>query len=302
MECCCQNHYGDLGQGLLDTFAAVRERCPALNRILVPDDLWPTFQEWDRQLPDDDLHRSILLLAMERGHLGRVTAGIHRYLIEAGAPRANLGQQYLQDLQERWIKYRDPLERNRKSRAFLGRLVELQCAEWLESQGWTILGLEALGEKSDIVARNDAGTVTAFEVKFVGREDEDFVLMLNSLSGKPAGRWASPYTPANYLLFRAYAAAKQLQRTGTGRIALLVILDATWGRFRLPLDWINWRNPKFFDDGDRTWQKFLEDKRKRQLDSDLQTALRDLDAIWIFKHSYGFQYAREFKFHTRPSA
>lgn len=222
MECCCQDSYGDLGEGLLDTFASVRECCPALKQILVPDKVWPTFQKWDGNLADGDLHRSILLLAMERGCLGRVTSAIHRYLIQGGLPATELTNDYRSRLQEQWMKEEDPIERNNKSKVYFGSFVELQCAEWLESQGWTISGLTAFGAKSDIIAYTDGEAKTAFEVKFIGREGEDFVLMLNSQSGtQPTGRWVSRYSSANFLLFRAYEAAKQLQRTECRRIALL---------------------------------------------------------------------------------
>lgn len=61
----------------------------------------------------------MVLLALERGHLDRITSPVHRYL---------------------------------KSRIFRGRLTELQCAEWLEAQGWVIEGLEALRQGPDIEA------------------------------------------------------------------------------------------------------------------------------------------------------
>src|SRR5207249_2856911 len=105
------------------------------------DEVWIAFQQWHRQPEPIAHHRSILLLAMERGHLGRVTSAVHRYLITAGLPKSDVRQQYLQDLRERWMLYADPVERHQKFRMFAGRLVELQCAEWLELQGWTVSGL-----------------------------------------------------------------------------------------------------------------------------------------------------------------
>lgn len=302
LECRCQGHYGDLGERLLDTFAAVREHCPALKRILIPDEVWSAFQEWNREPLDDAHHRSILLLAMDRGSLYRITSVIHRYLIEAGAPRPNLRQQYLQDLQEHWMACKDPLERHRKARAFLGRLIELQCAGWLESRGWTIEGLEAFREGPDIEARIDSGVVTAFEVKFIGSEDEDFLLVLNSLRGRSAARSSSPYAAANYLLFRAYEAAKQLKRTALRRIAVLVVHEQTWYRFDLQLkqDWIDWCNPAFFQ-GDPQWEEFLKERRERypQLEGEMRQALRDLDAIWILRLSDPWEYARVFEIDMR---
>src|SRR5919198_1301594 len=86
-DCSCSVTLGSVSEGLLETFAAVRSRCPALHQILVPDEVWPDFQQWHRQPADKvDFHQSILLLAMERGHLYRVTSAVHRYLITAGLP------------------------------------------------------------------------------------------------------------------------------------------------------------------------------------------------------------------------
>ncbi len=297
VDCPCQGGNRVFGEELLHAFAAVREQCAALEKILVPDELWPDFQTWCCQPPDEAHHQSILLLAMERGHLGRVTASIHRYLMEAGVPRPTLRKQYLQDLQERWMAYDEPLERHQRVRAFLGRLVELQCAEWLESLGWTISELEALREGPDIEATTANHGRTAFEVKFIGQEDADFSLVLRSLKGEPAGRWASHYVAANYLLFRTYEAAKQLQHTPHGRIALVVVEDRTWTRFRLPLKWIRWHDPRFFE-GDPDWEKFLKSYRPA-IDADLGSAIRDLNAIWILRHSYGYEYACELKIDIR---
>ena len=151
-DCSCSQRQGRVSEGSLEIFAAVRSRCPALHRIFVPDEVWPSFQQWHRQPDLIARHRSILLLAMERDHLGRATSAGHRYLMTAGLPRSDVRQQYLRDLRERWMLYPDPIERHQKSRMFLGRLVELQCAEWLELQGWTVSGLEALREGPDIDA------------------------------------------------------------------------------------------------------------------------------------------------------
>src|SRR5262249_42079873 len=80
-DCRCSVTLGSVSEGLLETFAAVRSRCPALHQILVPDEVWPDFQQWHCQPADKvDFHQSILLLAMERGHLHRVTSAVHRYL------------------------------------------------------------------------------------------------------------------------------------------------------------------------------------------------------------------------------
>lgn len=294
-DCSCSKQQGRVGEGLLELFAAVRSRCPALHRILVPDEVWPDFQQWHRQPDTVAHHRSILLLAMERGHLGRVTSAVHRYLMTAGLPRSDVRQQYLRDLRERWMLYSDPIERHQKAKMFTGRLVELQFAEWLELQGWTVSGLEALREGPDIEAYASDRQTTAFEVKFIGTENDDFALILESLAGQPAGGPVSPYDAANYLLFRVYEAAKQLQRSAYDRTAIVVVEELTWFRFELQLraGWIDWAHPRFFSG--HAWEPFLARQRTRypNLLDDLQPALRGLNAVWILKRSAGYQYHLE---------
>lgn len=295
-DCSCSKRQGSVGKESLEIFAAVRSCCPALH-LFVPDEVWPGFQQWHRQSDTVAYHRSILLLAMEWGHLGRVTSAVHRYLITAGLPRPDVRQQYLQDLRERWMLHSDPIDRHQKFRMFAGRLVELQFAEWLELQGWTISGLEALREGPDVEAYASDGRTTAFEVKFIGAEDDDFALILESLAGQSAGGPVSPYDATNYLLFRVYEAAKQLQRSGCDRIAVVVVEELTWFRFASQLNdgWIDWANPRFFSG--HAWEGFLARQQTRYpgLPNDLQRTLRSLNAVWILKQSEGYQYHREFE-------
>jgi len=256
-DCTCLELRERIEEEALEIFADVRSRCPVLHQIFLPDTIWIDFQKWHNQPDTVAHHRSILLLAMERGYLGRVTSAVHRYLITSGQARPDIRQQYLQDLRERWMFYQGPTERHQKFRTFMGRLVELQFAEWLELQGWTISNLEALQEGPDIEAYVFEDGVTAFEIKFIGTQDGDFSIILRGLANQPAVTSVSPYEAANYLLFRVYEAAKQLQRSTSERIAVVVVDDLTWFRFKLQLNdgWINWDNPRFFSDHD--WGGFL---------------------------------------------
>ncbi|PKM42289.1 MAG: hypothetical protein CVV03_10220 [Firmicutes bacterium HGW-Firmicutes-8] len=292
-NCSCSEMQGSVRERTLEIFATIRSRCPVLKQIFVPDNIWPEFQKWHRQPDKAAFHRSILLLALERGYLGRVTSAIHRYLITAGLPRTEVRKQYLKDLRERWM-YSSAMERHRKFRSFFGKVVELQFAEWLESQGWTVSELEALQEGPDIGAKRTERRDTAFEVKFIGKEDFDFEKLLESIKDEEkegAGGWsASPYVAANYLLFRAYEAAKQLKKTTYDRIAVLVISenDHTWFRFhdQIKNNWIDWTNPTYFS-GDDKWEEFLTRQKTRypNLKDDLKPTLESLNAVWILGHS-----------------
>lgn len=205
--------------GSISHLETIRTGCPALHSLFLPDETWEDFKAWHQELDHVASHRS-MLLALERGHLARLTGPIHRYLIQNGAPHPALRRQYAKSLREKWMFYEDLLERHRKSRSFTGLIVELLVAEWLETLGWTITGLEAFREGPDIEARTGSDAATAFEIKAIGTEDFDFEMMLRSLAQDASAGFVSPYAAMNYLLFRVYEAAKQLVRFNGSRIAV----------------------------------------------------------------------------------
>lgn len=233
--CSCTKPFTGGDEAPLERLAVIRSECPVLREVLLPDEAWPEFKTWHSQLDTIGFHRSMVLLALERGHLDRITSPIHRYLIDGGSLRPNVRHQYLKDLRERWMHCVDPIERHRKSRIFHSRLAELQCAEWLEAQGWVIEGLEALREGPDIEAASAEGAAAAFEVKLIGTEDVDFEMILRNIAGEAAGGPVSAYSGINYLLFRVYEAAKQLAGINSRRIAVVIVEDLTWWRFELQL-------------------------------------------------------------------
>jgi hypothetical protein len=297
MDCICQQQQllpmGELS--LLDSFSAVRQKCPAIREVFVPDHIWPKFHAWHLKPDNEADHVSTLLLALERGHLGSFTSSAHRYLIKSGCLNPEVRTQYVQDLREQWMNYQDPMERHRKFKIFSGRFVELRCAEWLEQQSWTVTELEAFREGPDIVAMAMNRDTTAFEVKFIGQDEAGFETVLKSISGKPAAMTLSPYDAVNYVLYRAYEAAKQLQQTNVpGRIAIIVIDQLTWFTFEMPLKdgWIDWKNPAFLKGNG----SFVHERRKKnpKLDAELKTVFSAIDAVWIVKRCYGNLYVREF--------
>ena len=177
MKCICQRPpLSTTESTLLDTFPAVREECPAIKELFVPDVNWPKFRAWHLKSDEEAYHKSILLLALELGHLSSVTSSIHRYLLESGKIVSGVRRQYVMDLRENWMSYDDPIERHHKFKIFFGWLVELQCAEWLEGRGQKITALEAFREGPDIEATGEDQVHTAFEVKYIGRTTGDSTL------------------------------------------------------------------------------------------------------------------------------
>lgn len=182
----------------LREFTDLRDNCLALRQIFLPDEIWSQFVEWHAAPDEVAAHASVTLLAFRRGYLPRVTGPVHRYLMSPRAIRPDTSRQYLQDLRERWMFDADPIRRNRLSRIFRGRLIELQFASYLESKAHTIIGMEATRKGPDIegpdietISPNDQ--LSAFEVKFFGIEDGDFTLLMKSMGGYPESGSVSPY-------------------------------------------------------------------------------------------------------------
>ena len=118
MECSCQQASSTIEDRLLEAFRDLRNHCPALKHLLVPD--WSTFQAADTKLKGNTAtHRSTLLLAFERGHLNRITSPVHRYLMSAGEVKKTVIKQYRQDLLENWLHKDEPLDRGLWLMAFL---------------------------------------------------------------------------------------------------------------------------------------------------------------------------------------
>ncbi len=191
----------------------------------------------------------------------------------------------------------DPSKRHKKMKILNGRIAELQVAEWLESEGWLITGLEAC---------DATGRTVAFEAKFIGVNDDDFLQIVDSISGQSAGGGVSAYDPIDYLLIRVYEAAKQLRNTDRDRIALVIIDKLAWSiRFAVQLQdqWIDWGNPSFFFQHD--FKEFLENKQPKHPEvfdtSELQSVLSELHEIWILTRSEKFQFDRKTSYNFRET-
>ncbi len=209
--CVCMLARSRRDANAVKTLERIRPHCPALHYLFLPDNTWPAFKNWHERPDTVAYHRSMLLLALERGHFARLTGPVHRYFIEGEALRLDVQPQYRADMRERWMLNTDPQLRNRLSGLFSARIVELQFAEWIEAtRGMAIVSLEATRPGPDIEARDASGAAVAFELKAIGIPYDDFEIILQSISDGPSGRAISPYAAINFMLFRIYEAAKQL--------------------------------------------------------------------------------------------
>ena len=67
---------------VLELFAALREECPALRELLVPDRLWQRFQDAYLRPANGVAHVSLMLNAFEGGYLHALTGPIHEFLLD----------------------------------------------------------------------------------------------------------------------------------------------------------------------------------------------------------------------------
>jgi len=116
--CGCLTAPADNGGDPINHLENIRAECPALQYLFLPDEIWGDFKTQHQEPDGVAAHRSMLLLALKRGHLARLTGPIHRYLIEHGGPHPGLRRQYVKSLREKWMFYEDPLERHHEVKNF----------------------------------------------------------------------------------------------------------------------------------------------------------------------------------------
>lgn len=287
---------GKTGEGtVLEELARMRDGCPALKRILIPNDAWPKFKarvEAALKQPDTVGHNAIAYYALERGHLGRMCSPIHRYLLDGDAPKPKVD---IEALQENWLRKETELGKHQRSKSFMGKLVELLFVEHLEAQAERIVALEAVERTGpDIVTERD-GKRRSFEVKYLGRDDDGFMAIVESLKSEPQVQCGDLKGSINYVVFRVYEAAKQLQATpADGRNVAFVIDDQTLHTVELQLrrEWIKWSAAKLYEDAGQKAKDFLEASRKDypDLDKELAAVIRELEGITFVRLVDGFRF------------
>ncbi len=290
--CDCQtvNGINNSWRNILNQFESIRKNCPALKEILVPESEWPKFRKMAPSAFEESGHRSILLGALKYGYLGKLTLPIHAHLLDGEKPKDSLIKQYKQDLIEKWMLQKTPLKRHQVVRIFNGKLAELISSSWIESHGWNIVNLEALGGSFDIEAISPHGKSCAIEVKYIGEEDWKFEEDLKSLmSSKAVGGGFNDYNGYNYILFRAYEAAKQLSNFKGDRYVFIVISNLAWDFLDMAIEdnWLQQYPSKFTDLASPKWKDFLTKKKKegkyQNIEADINKVLNQIKELWIIK-------------------
>jgi hypothetical protein len=254
----------------------------------VPDDIWDRYREFCAAEPDEAYHSPIAYLAFQRRYLARLTEPIHAFCLEGNTPNPLLTNQYKRDLVERWIFKDHVKQRFEYARIFQGRLMELIFAVWLFQEGWEIEGLEALGSSVDVEAKSQLRPSFSFEVKHLGQDEVLFDLGLQALrAGGVAVASIPVYSPIDYLTYRVFEAARQLDTSPNRKVVVAVLAEyETYFARPLKEGWIDWQAPRFFrKEGDIS--DFLEKQYagNPSLDSDMPQYLSRLDQIWFFDKS-----------------
>jgi hypothetical protein len=209
--------------------------------------------------------------------------------MEADSPRSDLTAQYKKDLRERWFIPPDPVNRQKRSKGYLGRLSELLIAQWAENtEGLRIIGLEATGSKHEILTISTDGSEGAIEVTFIGTMDSDFEKLLTR---KIFGGAPDLPTASDFLLTRIYEAAKQLTDYQYRRTAIIVIDEMAWNlSFGAALSpafgYADLRNPNL-QSRNTVWLEYLQNLKEEshpQIESDLASTILSLEErIHIFR-------------------
>jgi hypothetical protein len=209
--------------------------------------------------------------------------------------KPSVNRQYVKDLRETWTGRADALEQHQAARLFLGKLIELLVAAWVEHrEGANVVGLAATGAPHDVIF-DRKGVLEPTEIKFIGTEDQDFErISQNAISGGAV----DTDTARDYLLSRLYEAARQ---TPAGGAVIIVIDDyISWSRFEFvfrhrPIDWAH----AHFSSNDPNWLQHLGKLQEKypNIERELSEVIRGINRIRIFRLMAGYELRVEREFH-----
>jgi len=165
----------------------------------------------------------------------------------------------------------------------------------MSARGWRVTGLAALGADVDIAAVSPAEQAYGFEVKYVGHATSEFLVEVDALANPAGGGGAVSMVndAANYLLFRVYEAAKQLQNYGQRNGVAVAIEQRTWARLQRNAA-VSWEAPAFLGASDR-WNAFLERQRARygNFEAEMAEIVPRLDRLCIMRVTGSHEYVLE---------
>ncbi len=284
MDCSCMKRCPT--EDAEKAFSIVRENCPVLKDIIIPNDIWQDYKEAMNNPVGLALHQPIMYSSFKNNCLFNLTRPIHIYILDKMKQELYLQRQYKKDLQEKWFNEKEEVKRNKYADIFMSRIAEILIIKYLASSGLIIENYEAIGAKHDVVYKNNDVEICA-EIKYIGQEKDDFLRHNKTIREGSSAEILSLYLPYNFLIFKVFEAAKQLTTTNQRKVVYIIISDPSINRFQLQIEdkWFKWLNPQFKNDDQ--WSIFLNDKRKRDkkfkyIDVELETIISSLDEIHIF--------------------
>lgn len=294
-RCPCQERPANaVGQEQIGPrLGVLRQSCPVLHELLLPDDVWPNYERRAAELrasrgaANPGLHGSILWLAVQRGSLPELLAPLHALLMDGDRVSPEVPKQYRKDLKESWIFESEAIERHRKSRIHQGKLWEILFAWSLHQRGFHLTSLAARGGRADVSCDDRCGVAHQLEMKYIGQPDEEFEMVVGSLAGSPEPRWSDDAKLLAYLRLRAAQAGEQVGRLSGTRVVVLVC-----ARMALFTDDV------IADEWATEWQNFtrVEDKTKHDeligefpaeskmsswTSERVEAAFNNVDGVWL---------------------
>lgn len=305
VECVCTTNFDSKGD-YLHQFRDIRNKCPALNKIFVPDEIFENFMLASSNF-NTTRHQPIVIGLLRNNCLSKITVPAHLYLMEDGIVSSRLTKQYKKDLMETWITESEPIERHRKNRIFEGKLAEILCANYLENKGWRITNLEALGGNHDIEAFNKNNEPVTGEIKYIGLEDDRFFEMEESIAtGNAVGGPLTVYDGYNYLILKICEAAYQLRHSEGKKIVFLIIgnVASSFINFQVK-NFLQIEKPRFSfsPQASNKWQEFFTGLQKqekyREIGLNTESIIAICDSVWIICEKNYYEYSEPFVLNLR---
>ncbi len=283
-------------ENALATLNRVREACPAVASVLIPDSIWQDYQAFALH-SDGARHQPILVGAIKAGTLARITRPVHLFHIDSERP---FKKAFLNALIDSWWIAPDEPARHERSRIFQGQLTEIMAAAELHRLGRQIESLDAWYDGPDITFVKE-GTHTRVEVKHIGVSDDDFGSIRDENCGRPAGGSVDLAAARNYLVSRIYEAAIQLgkgKRDGRA-VACIVVDELAW----YPFSFSQLVRPEFLSQpaieqrGTGTWPEHDAELRKRYTGypEDVSVTIEALDDIWVLTRNSTLKLERKWQ-------
>ncbi|APF19183.1 hypothetical protein Calab_3501 [Caldithrix abyssi DSM 13497] len=293
IKCLCQLRKNIEINEAVEKLSIIRQKCSALQKVLLPDDVWGILSQLSKSGVGKSRHLPLSLNALSQGSLYKITTPIHRYLLKGNELREDVSPNYIADLKENWLLKDNQFRQNEKrrhqrSKHYMGKLCELLCACWLESLGWKIVNLGALGGAYDIEAHSTIAKKYAIEVKYIGIEDE----MFNSFSDGRA-RCYDENDIVKFVLCKSYNAAKQLKNYNWQRLIILVIDDIAWPRIKCSV-FDEGVNGSYYKEYPKS-EFFKEFKNKYpKIESKLIKSIDKVNDCWIIRMNGDFSLKKEY--------